>query len=284
MNGQARRIFELQRLEKKRAKTNSPQKGKIFAFTSGKGGTGKTFLAVNIAASLAKQGQKVLLIDFDYNLSNVHILLDVIPEKTLSLFFLNKELLPNLITEVEPNLPCIFGDSGLQDFPKLTVGAIANFFDQLRRIEHLFDFILVDTASGSNTETLEILSYADQCVLITSPEPTSVMDAYAVLKLLNGCGFTGRKNIIVNKSEDKNTADITFLNLKTAVDHFLKIEIKFLGFVNNDAAVSRSIMAQTPLINRQPDSSIALQINELAANLVKNIHVANIQQAGQIQF
>lgn len=280
MNGQAGRIFELQRLEKKRAKTNSPQNGKIFAFTSGKGGTGKTFLAVNIATSLAKQGQKVLLIDFDYNLSNVHILRDVIPEKTLSLFFLNKELLPNLITEVEPNLSCIFGDSGLQDFPKLTVGSIANFFDQLRRVEHLFDFILVDTASGSNAETLEILSHADQCVLITSPEPTSVMDAYAVLKLLNGIGFTGRKNIIVNKSEDKNTADITFLNLKTAVDHFLKIEIKFLGFVNNDAAVSRSIMAQTPLINYQPDSSITLQINELASNLVKNIHVANIQQAG----
>lgn len=280
MNGQAGRIFELQRLEKKRAKTNSPQNGKIFSFTSGKGGTGKTFLAVNIATSLAKQGKKVLLIDFDYNLSNVHILVDVIPEKTLSLFFLNKELLPNLITEIEPNLSCIFGDSGLQDFPKLTEGAIANFFDQLRRIEHLFDFIFVDTASGSNKETLEILSYADQCILITSPEPTSVMDAYAVLKLLNGIGFTGRKNIIVNKSEDKNIADITFLNLKTAVDHFLKIEIKFLGFVNNDAAVSRSIMAQTPLFKDEPESGITLQINELAANLVKNIHVANIQQAG----
>lgn len=280
MNGQAGRIFELQRLEKKRAKTNSPQNGKIFSFTSGKGGTGKTFLAVNIATSLAKQGKKVLLIDFDYNLSNVHILVDVIPEKTLSLFFLNKELLPNLITEIEPNLSCIFGDSGLQDFPRLTEGAIANFFDQLRRIEHLFDFIFVDTASGSNKETLEILSYADQCILITSPEPTSVMDAYAVLKLLNGIGFTGRKNIIVNKSEDKNTADITFLNLKTAVDHFLKIEIKFLGFVNNDAAVSRSIMAQTPLFKDEPESGITLQINELAANLVKNIHVANIQQAG----
>lgn len=280
MNGQAGRIFELQRLEKKRAKTNSPQNGKIFSFTSGKGGTGKTFLAVNIATSLAKQGKKVLLIDFDYNLSNVHILVDVIPEKTLSLFFLNKELLPNLITEIEPNLSCIFGDSGLQDFPKLTEGAIANFFDLLRRIEHLFDFIFVDTASGSNKETLEILSYADQCILITSPEPTSVMDAYAVLKLLNGIGFTGRKNIIVNKSEDKNTADITFLNLKTAVDHFLKIEIKFLGFVNNDAAVSRSIMAQTPLFKDEPESGITLQINNLAVNLVKNIHVANIQQAG----
>ncbi|MFA6978848.1 MAG: AAA family ATPase [Ignavibacteriaceae bacterium] len=279
MNGQAGRIFELQRLEKKRAKVNSPQNGKIFAFSSGKGGTGKSFLAVNVATSLAMKGKKVLLVDFDYNLSNVHILVDVIPEKTLSLFFLNKELLPHLITEVEPNFSCIFGDSGLQDFPKLTDGAIDNFFEQLRRIEHLYDFIFVDTASGSNKETLEILSHADQCILITSPEPTSVMDAYAVLKLLNGIGFTGRKNIIVNKSEDKNTADITFLNLKTAVDHFLKIEIKFLGFLNNDASVSRSIMAQTPLVKHAPDSTITFQIHELAVNLVKNIHVANIQQA-----
>jgi len=280
MNGQAGRIFELQRLEKKRAKVNSPQNGKIFAFTSGKGGTGKTFLAVNIATSLAMMGKKVLLVDFDYNLSNIHILVDVIPEKTLSLFLLNKELLPDLITDIEPNLSCIFGDSGLQDFPKLSGGAIDNFFDQLRRIEHVFDFIFVDTASGSNKETLEILSHADQCVLITSPEPTSVMDAYAVLKLLNGIGFTGRKNIIVNKSDEKNTADITFLNLKTAVDHFLKIEIKFLGFLNNDASVSRSIMAQTPLIKQAPESIITLQIKELAVNLVNNIHVANIQQAG----
>ncbi len=127
---------------------------------------------------------------------------------------------------------------------------------------------------------MEILSNADQVILSTSPEPTSVMDAYAALKLLNGTGFIGRKNIIVNKSEDKNTADITFLNLKTAVDHFLKIEIKLLGFVSNDAAVSRSIMAQVPLVKQSPDSQIAKQINDLAANLSKNIQVANIQQAG----
>lgn len=280
MNGQAGRVFELRRLEKKSARINPPQNGKIFAFTSGKGGTGKTFLAVNIAAALANKGKKVLLIDFDYNLSNVHILVDVLPEKTLSLFFMNKNLLPDLITEVEPNLSFIFGDSGLEDSPKLSDGTIAHFFEQLRRIEHLYDFILVDTASGTSREMMEILSHVDQTILITTPEPTSVMDAYAVLKLLNGTGFIGRKNIIVNKSEDKNTADITFLNLKTAVDHFLKIEIKFLGFVNNDAAVSRSIMAQIPLVKQSADTRIAKQINDLAANLIKNIQVANIQQAG----
>lgn len=280
MNGQAGRVFELRRLEKKSARINPPQQGKIFAFTSGKGGTGKTFLAVNIAEALANKGKKVLLIDFDYNLSNVHILVDVLPEKTLSLFFLNKNLLPDLITEVEPNLSFIFGDSGLEDSPKLSEGAIAHFFEQLRRIEHLYDFIFVDTASGTSREMMEVLSHVDQTILITTPEPTSVMDAYAVLKLLNGTGFSGRKNIIVNKSEDKNTADITFLNLKTAVDHFLKIEIKFLGFVNNDAAVSRSIMAQIPLVKQSADSRIAKQVNDLAANLTKNIQVANIQQAG----
>ena len=280
MNGQAGRIFDLQKLERKRAKMNPPQNGKIFAFTSGKGGTGKTFLAVNIAASLAVMGKKVLLVDFDYNLSNVHILVDIIPEKTLSYFFLNRNLLPDIITEVEPNLSFIFGDSGLQDFPKLSDGAIAQFFEQLRRIEHLYDFILIDTASGTNKETMEILSHADQSVLVTSPEPTSVMDAYAVLKLLNGIGFTGRKNIIVNKSEDKSVADITFLNLKTAVDHFLKTEIKFLGFVNSDPSVSRSIMAQTILVKQTPDSLIIDQIKELGKNFIKFIHVANIQQAG----
>jgi len=278
MTGQAGRVFELQKLERS-TKTTSLSNGKIFAFTSGKGGTGKTFLAVNTAFALSSLGKKVLLVDFDYNLSNAHILIDVIPEKTLSLFFLNKNLLPNLITEIEPNLSFIFGDSGMQDLPKLSGGSIAHFFEQLRSLEHRYDFIFIDTASGTSKETMEILLHADQNILVTSPEPTSVMDAYAVLKLLHGIGFTGRKNVIVNKVDDKNSADITFLNLKAAVEHFLKIEIKFLGFVSNSSAVSQSIMAQTPLLKQSPSSRIAKQIIDLAINLSKYRQVANIQQA-----
>ncbi|MCK9210189.1 MAG: AAA family ATPase [Ignavibacteriaceae bacterium] len=286
MNGQAERVFELQRLEKRLAGQNLPRHSKIFAFTSGKGGTGKTFLSVNMAFALSIMGKKILLVDFDCNFSNVHILMNVIATKTLSLFFLNKNLLPELITEVEPNLSVIFGDSGMQDFPKLSAGSIVNFFGQLRNLEHEYDFIFIDTASGTNKETLEILSQSDHTIVITSPEPTAVMDAYVVIKLLDGVGFTGEKNIVVNKSEDKNLADLTFLNLKTAVDHFLKTEIKFLGFAGNDAAVSRSIMAQTLLMKQtsnlpsEAGSLITLQISELAANLIKYIHVANIKQAG----
>ncbi|MFA4923333.1 MAG: AAA family ATPase [Ignavibacteriaceae bacterium] len=267
MTGQAERVFELQRLEKKLARNNLPQLNKIFAFTSGKGGTGKTFLSVNMAFALSMMGKKVLLIDFDCNLSNVHILVNVIPAKTLSLYFLNKNLLPDLITEVEPNLSFIFGDSGMQDFPALSSGSIANFFGQLRNLELGYDFIFIDTASGTNKETLEILSHSDHIIVITSPEPTAVMDAYVVLKLLDGIGYTGAKNIVVNKSGDKSLADLTFSNLKTAVDHFLKIEIKFLGFAGNDAAVSRSIMAQTLLMKQTSNSQIANQINELAVKL-----------------
>jgi len=279
MTGQAQRVFELQRLEKYLVESSRPRRSKIFAFTSGKGGTGKTFLSVNMAFALSLMEKKVLLIDFDCNLSNAHILVNVIPTKTLSLFFLNQNLLPDLITEVEPNLSFVFGDSGMHDFPKLSDSAIANFFTQLRNLEHTYDFIFLDTASGTNRETLEILSHSDQSIVITSPEPTAVMDAYVVLKLLDGIGYTGGKNIVVNKSEDKNLADLTFSNLKTAVDHFLKIDINFMGFAANDAAVSRSIMAQTLLLKQTSDSPISFQINELAANLIKYVQLANIKQA-----
>jgi len=279
MSGQAERVFELQSLKKKAAVYPPFELRKIFAFTSGKGGTGKTFLSVNIALALALMHKKVLLVDFDCNLSNVHILLDVIPDKTLSNYFLNRSLLPELIMKVEPNLSVIFGDSGMQNFPALTNGAIANFFSRIRNLEEAYDFILLDTASGSNKETLEILSHADETIVITSPEPTAVMDAYAVMKLLTSIGYRGEKSIVVNKAENESAADLAFTNLKKAVDHFLNIEVKSFGSIYTDAAVSRSIMAQTPLMKHNPESQAAHQINELASNLINNVHLANIQQA-----
>jgi len=279
MSGQAERVFELQSLTKKISSLVNSGDRKIFAFTSGKGGTGKTFLSVNTAYALATMGKRVLVIDFDFNFSNVHILVNELPERTLFGFFTNRVLLKEIISEVTPNLSVIYGDSGVTDYPPLTAGAIAGFFRQLRTIESDYDIIILDTASGAGKETLQVLSHTDHTVVIATPEPTAVMDAYVLFKLLDGLGYQGEKSILINKSDDEETAQTAYANLQKAVNHFLHCHVSYLGFVNNDEAARRSILAQLPLVQYASGSVAAKQIAALSSNLLNYLQLANIQQA-----
>ncbi len=274
MSGQAERLLELKRLEEIRNVSLSP---KIFAFTSGKGGTGKTFLSLNIAYALSNNGKRVLFVDLDSNLSNVNILLNVIASKTIYGFFTEQKMLTELVTEYEPNLHFIFGDSGKLNYPVKRSGIISKFFGQLRQMQENYDFIFLDTGSGAGDEILSILLNADSNIIVTSTEPTSVMDSYVMLKLLNANRYRGNKLIIVNKCFEKEDGQVTFNNLTLAADHFLKDKPSFLGEVNFNRLVSKSIISQELFLKKYPATSTAIQIEKVMKNLYEINHMANIR-------
>lgn len=274
MIGQIDRVIELQKL---RGIPDRKGRRKIFSFASGKGGTGKTVLALNIAYSLAKQNKKVLLVDLDSNLSNVDIMLNIIAQKTIGDFYSSRELLNDLITEYEPNLHIIFGDSGQVEYPLQKGELVRYFFNQINKIEDNYDYIFLDTAAGANENLLSLLSSSDFVVMVTNPEPTAVMDAYVVLKFLKSRECSAEKLVIVNKASDKGEGESTFQNLLTATGHFLNENPTFLGSVQFSQEITKSIVSQKLQVKSNPNSRVSKQIAGLADKFTEIAQMANIR-------
>lgn len=276
MIGQAERLYELNSLKRASGKKNPGCP--IVAFTSGKGGTGKSFTSLNLAYALARVNKKVLVVDLDANLSNLNIMLNVKSDINLYHFFRDQALLNELIYKYEPNLDFIFGDSGKTDHPPLDEGNIEYLFEHLHGISSKYDFIFLDTAAGAGNDIISVLSRCTFTVIVTTPEPTSIMDAYVILKLLSKHNDKVDKYIIINKSSSLVEGKNSFENLNKASVHFLKQKLLLLGVIEFGEEVGKSILNQSLLIKNNSQSRIAKEIKVLAGNFTKIKHVANNNQ------
>lgn len=276
MIGQAERVIELQRLKKS---SKSAYSNKIITFTSGKGGTGKTFTSVNIASSLAFAGAKVLLIDFDTNLSNINIFLDFHPKTTLYDFLQKKRLFEEVIINYQLGLDIIFGDSGKAEYPELNDKLTDDLMKGINRVEDKYDFILIDTASGAGNGIISLLNKSDINLIITTPEPTAVMDAYVLIKLLKINGDSREKLVVFNKCLTEEAGRIGYDNLLNACRHFLGENVKLLGTIQYNQQVSQSIMDQQLFTTTYKKSITTAELESLSAKILKFKQLANINQA-----
>jgi len=271
--GQAKRLYELNEIA--RLKYDKSESGKIVAFASGKGGVGKTFLSLNLAMALAERRKKILVIDLDFNLSNINVLINSSSGNKLQKYFLNEKSLSELIYGYNTNLHFIFGDSGISDYPEITETALYKLFQDVKyNLSVKYDFVFLDLSPGLNKNVLTALTLADEIILLTTPEPTSVMDSYVVVKMLKASGLDSPVNIIVNKA-DKTQAETAYGNLHQAVDHFLNFQIKYLGSVSNSAEVTESIIEQKPFFEHYSDSPVVADLRMIAEKVIKINHVVN---------
>lgn len=271
-------IGQVERLQKILAAENTEQAGsnKIITFSSGKGGTGKTFVSVNVAHNLAFEGYKVLFIDFDSNLSNADIMLNISPSKTIIEYFVGKSLVSNVISKGDGNIDYIFGDSGRNEFPKISVDMIGRFINDLYRISGNYEFIIIDTGAGINNEIIFLLSKSNRNVFVTTPEPTAIMDTYAVIKMLKSNASNVENLVLVNMAETEEQALETFNNLNTALSHFLKTSAGLLGYISYDALVRKSVIDQNLFFRTYPKTDAAYQIRSISTKLAGKRHLANI--------
>jgi flagellar biosynthesis protein FlhG len=272
MNHQASRLIQLRQLAGTEKFLHS---GKIISICSGKGGTGKTFFAANFAFQLARLNKRVLLVDLDLNFSNVNILLNQTSKNAISHFFEQTKSLNEIIYEYAPNLDLIYGDSGREDFPRVSTEVLDYFFLALIKVQENYDFIILDSSAGADKLLLHQLIKSDFSILVTSPEPTAVMDAYVVVKMLREANTELYKYVVVNKTTDKQEAEGAFQNLSTAVKHFLQDEVNYLGKISFDAGVHKSIVNQELLCRYDLNSSASKEIFTISTQFLNNIHVAN---------
>jgi flagellar biosynthesis protein FlhG len=258
--GQAKRLAELVKNETRN--TNATKK--TIAITSGKGGTGKSFFTLNYGYQLSAAGKRVLLIDLDSNLANIDLMLNIASEKTIEDFLQNRVLLNELPVEVRPNFDVIFGDSGKLNLPERRRELIDYLFSSIQKIANNYDSILIDTGAGVQSDGLYLLSKTDFITLLINPDPTSVMDGYALTKLLFNQFGQRKIGVIVNKCDNEVEGEIAFKNINTATEHFLKTELEYLGTINYHHDVYKSIKEQVIFSEEYPDNEVANQIKDIS--------------------
>lgn len=241
---------------------------KVLSFTSGKGGVGKTSLSVNTALTLAAMGRRVVLLDADLGLANVDVMLGISPEKSLYHLFRGEAGLRDILFETPYGFSILPAASGVIDMLELSTGQKLELLESMDMLENETDYLIVDTGAGINDNVTYFNIAVQERVLVMTPEPTSLTDAYALIKVLKLEHNVERFRVIVNMAPDLPTAKKTFSKLFAACDHFLSgISLDLLGHVPADPKVRHAIGRQVPFTAQNPESPASRSLSEITLKL-----------------
>lgn len=240
---------------------------RVISFTSGKGGVGKTHTVVNTAISLTSAGYSVLVLDADLGLANVDVLLGVSPRGTLHDVLKGTCTLDDILVQGPGGIVIIPAASGIEEVQSLSAADRLLLMTEVERIANHYDFLLIDTPAGIGSDVMYFNSAAGEVVCVITGEPTSLTDAYALMKVLH-TGY-GEKSfwIVVNDVASEGEAQAAFNSLANAVQKFLRVETRMLGWVQSDAMVRQSVMDRRPIALEYPSSRAALRLADVARRL-----------------
>ncbi|MGB9885502.1 MAG: MinD/ParA family protein [Moorellales bacterium] len=241
---------------------------RALAVTSGKGGVGKTSLVVNLALALGLRGRRVVVLDGDLGLANVDVMLGLCPRYSLYEVLRGECRLEDVILEGPANLRLIPAGSGIAELADMDGNQRLRLVDTLRRSVAGAEFLLIDTGAGIGRGVVSLLSAADEVIVVLTPEPTSLADAYALIKVLSENRLHPWVNLVVNRVGNATEAQQVVRRLSMVVQRFLDIELRYWGFVYDDPAVAKSIARQQPLMLSFPHSRAAQQYRYLAARVL----------------
>lgn len=241
---------------------------RIIGVTSGKGGVGKTNIAANLAVIAAKQGQRVLIIDGDLGLANVEILYGIRPKHHLGHLLLGDVALRDVLAVGPHGVKVLPAGNGLQQLTRLDDSQRLRLVSALEEMEDEFDVILLDSAAGIGDNVVFFIGAAQEALLVVNPEPTSLTDAYATIKVL--CQDAGVRyfDVVVNQAGNEGVAREIFDKLSAVAGRFLDARVRWLGWVPRDENVHRAVMSQRPLVELFPGSPATRALNGVADALL----------------
>ena len=255
---------------------------RVISVTSGKGGVGKTNIAVALAIEFNRLGNRVLIIDADLGLANMDIVLGVQPKYNLMHVLEGQQSLTDVIIKSQHGVHLIPAGSGISEIDVLTPEQRLILINEVDNLEDQFDVLLIDTGAGISPNVLYFNSAANEVIIVITPEPTSVADAYAMIKLLYLYRGITRFNLLMNQVESRQEAMSLFKRVAQVTERFLHLSLDYLGHVIKDDHIHRSVMHKEPFIIRFPNAPASRCIAEVAKRL--SSHLPPTEVDGGIKF
>ncbi len=262
---------KLRTIIKQQNQTNTSN-ARIITVTSGKGGVGKSSVSINLALHFRKQGKRVIIFDADFGLANIEVMFGVIPKLTLADLMYKGKALKEIVSEGPEGVMFVSGGSGVAKLVNLDHEQIKKMVYKLSELETMADVIIIDTGAGISPSVLEFLVSSPEILLVTTPEPTSITDSYALLKALSTFpGFDANMSkimIVANKVSSEKESDNLFEKLSSVVRRFLNIELDYLGAIPQDGYITKAIMKQTPVSLAYPSADASFAFHEMCDKLI----------------
>lgn len=264
-----------------KANSSASSPAHVVAVASGKGGVGKTSLSANLSIALSQQGHRVCLFDADTSLANVNILLNVHPEYTLEHFVSGGYSIDDILLTAPGGIDIVPGATGITDLLELSNEQQKRLLKGLRILESKYDYLIIDTAAGVNETLLKFLTASPHIILTITHEPTSLTDAFSLLKIMKSKGIKKKIHVIVNMAQNRHIAHSTYKRFKRAVAKYLRVEVIYLGFVFADEFVAKAVTHQHPFLLRYHTSMASRCIKGIAQRVTK---IVSSEDVGDIAF
>jgi len=253
----------------------SDRRARVIAITSGKGGVGKTSLAVNLSIALAQRSRRVVLADFDIGLANADVLMGVQPRMHAGHVLNGEMAASDALTQVAGGVWLLPGAVGARHFSDLEKSERDYLCRSLAEIESSVDFLVLDTAAGISRNVIQFASHADEVIIVTTPEPTAVTDGYAILKAISREKGTGRLRIVVNFANDYAEAQRVFERIQSVARRFLGVEADLLGYIVTDDHVRQAVRRRRPFLLETQGSKASQCVRAIADRLLGEEPVAS---------
>ena len=265
------------------ADRNSGSKARVIAITSGKGGVGKTSIVANLGYAFTKMGKKVLILDADLGLGNLDVLLGLAPKYNLSHVIMGERTIEEILVEGPGQMKILPASSGIQELTHLTRDQKIQIFTQLDGLINSVDILFIDTAAGISSNVMDFNATAQEIVVVVSPEPTSITDAYALMKVLSLKYSEKVCKLLVNMATRPEEGREVFRQLHLVTDRFLDITNEYLGCILYDERVTRGVKNQKIVSELYPDTQASRCFKDLARKIA-NMPPLNLPQGGSNLF
>ncbi len=276
MEDQAQALREIMGKRPPSAERRAPQqqekakKTRIIAVASGKGGVGKTNLSINLAIAYAKLGKRVIVMDADLGLANVNVMLNMIPKYNLYHVIRKQKTMREIILDTEYGFQIVAGASGFSKIANLTEEERQSFIGELYTLSQA-DIVIIDTAAGVSANVLGFVAAADDAIIVTTPEPTAITDAYGIIKIIAteienlNIGLKLVVNRVKTVTEGRRVAE-RIINIS---GQFLNLKVEYLGCIYDDPIVPASVLRQRPFMAQDPRSKAAISVAHLVGRIEK---------------
>ena len=259
-------------MEKRKSNVRTPRKSypKVIAVTSGKGGVGKTNLVGNLAVAMSRMGKRVVIIDADVGLANIDIVFNLRPEYNIRHVISGEKSLDQVMMKTRHGIGIIPGGSGFADLTQLSEGEKLTLLSEFETLADQADVIFLDTGAGISANVLYFNAASDECLVIATTEPTSITDAYALMKVMSKEYDIRHFKLVVNMVENEADAKRVYASLSNALDKFLKsVVLEYAGCVPFDRNLQKAVQGRSLLLDASPGTPAGNAMVSLADTMVK---------------